>query len=93
MANPRKGKFFFIYCLFVFVFPHRSKVFVYSSSSFEQNQSETEVPFEIRQYDLLKNIEELVRNLSDVVSKLELRLSDIPTAVKREQLNTMLPDR
>ncbi|KGN62589.1 uncharacterized membrane protein At1g75140 [Cucumis sativus] len=88
MANPRKGKFFFIYCLFVFVFPHCSRVFVYSSSSFEQNQSETEVPFEIRQYDLLKNLEELVRNLSDVVSKLELMLSDIPAVVNREKLNT-----
>ncbi|KAE8652103.1 uncharacterized membrane protein At1g75140 [Cucumis sativus] len=88
MAIERKGRFFFIFFLFIFAFPHVSRVFVCSSSSLEQNQSEIEVPFEIKQYDLLKNLEELVRNLSDVVSKLELRLSDIPTAVNREKLNT-----
>ncbi|XP_038885478.1 uncharacterized membrane protein At1g75140-like [Benincasa hispida] len=88
MANLRKGKLLFIYFLFVFSFPHVSRVFVCSSSSFELNQSEIEVPFEIKQYNLLKNLEELVRNLSDVVSKLELRLSDIPTAVHKDKLNT-----
>ncbi|KAG7029374.1 putative membrane protein, partial [Cucurbita argyrosperma subsp. argyrosperma] len=89
MANPWKGKLIFIYFLFVFGIPHVSRDFVCCSSSLELNQSETEVPFETRQYDVLKNLEELVRNLSDVVSKLELRLSNIPTAVHRDvKLNT-----
>lgn len=83
MAIPHKGKFFLLCLLFILASPPNYKTLV-SSIQHEHNQvsyrdPETESPSEINfgQQDLLLHkLEEIVRNLSEIVTKLESKLSE-----------------
>ncbi|XWS25740.1 hypothetical protein CRYUN_Cryun27aG0093400 [Craigia yunnanensis] len=89
MANPHKGRFFLFFFLFIFTSPPLSIVFVNSNSVSIQNEHgydqilhhepEPE-PQSSRDFNsqevLLHKLEELVRNLSEVVSRLESKLSE-----------------
>ncbi|KAI8003179.1 putative membrane protein [Camellia lanceoleosa] len=72
MDNRHKGTFFLFYLLFVFGFPHISRVFSNSDSV----SIETEYADVLNRHQIqLEKLEELVRNLSELVSRLESRFS------------------
>ncbi|XP_022768566.1 uncharacterized membrane protein At1g75140-like isoform X2 [Durio zibethinus] len=87
MANPHKGRFFLFFFLFIFTSPPLSIVFVNSNSvSIQKEHGHDQIPYhepELKsspdftpQEVLLHKLEELIRNLSEVVSKLESKLSE-----------------
>lgn len=93
MANPHKGKLlFFLYLLLIF--PSPSRILVNSSSVSTQHEHEQEqehqhehehhhAPYHEsetsnQQEVLLLKLEELVRNLSEVVTRLESKLTESP---------------
>ncbi|KAK8551872.1 hypothetical protein V6N13_120303 [Hibiscus sabdariffa] len=87
MANPVKGRFFLFFLLFIFTSPPVSRVFVDSNSVSIQNEhGHDQIPLHepdpksphgfIAQQVLLHKLEELVRNLSEIVSRLESKLSE-----------------
>ncbi|XVE94739.1 hypothetical protein REPUB_Repub02eG0035100 [Reevesia pubescens] len=88
MANPHKGRFFLFFFLFIFTSPPLSILFVNSNSvSIPNELGHDQIPdhepepksspdFNHPQDVLLHKLEELVRNLSEVVSRLESKLSE-----------------
>lgn len=88
MANSLKGKLFLIYFLFVLASPPLSRVLVSCSNSVTiQDESEHESDHEPEtktgtsleldpQQALLQRLDEIVRNLSEIVTRLESKLSD-----------------
>ncbi|XP_022772777.1 uncharacterized membrane protein At1g75140-like [Durio zibethinus] len=87
MANPHKGRFFLFFFLFVFTSPPLLIAFVNSNSvPIQHEHGHDQIPHhepEPRssldfnpQEVLLHKLEELVRNLSEVVSRLESKLSE-----------------
>ncbi|GLU04412.1 hypothetical protein SLE2022_215620 [Rubroshorea leprosula] len=80
--NPLKGKlFFFFYFLFVFASPPVSTVFVISTSLEIQPEPEIKSAPDFNQQEvLLHKLEDLVRNLSEIVANLESKLSESPKA-------------
>ncbi|KAK8585092.1 hypothetical protein V6N13_139031 [Hibiscus sabdariffa] len=87
MENPNKNRFFIFFLLFIFSSPPLSVVSVDSSSVSTQNeQGHDQIPLHepepksphdfVRQQVLLHKLEELVRNLSEMVSRLEPKLSE-----------------
>lgn len=84
MANFHKGKFFLLYLLFIFAFSPNDKILVSSIQPehdrvpyHEPSETESEGEVKFGQQDLLLHkLEELVRNLSDIVTKLESKFSE-----------------
>ncbi|EOY14721.1 Uncharacterized protein TCM_034012 [Theobroma cacao] len=83
MANPLQGKFLLVLFLFMFTSPPLSVVFVNANSVSIQNEhGHDQIPETKSSRDsnhqevLLHKLEELVRNLSEVVSRLESKLSE-----------------
>ncbi|CAK7349277.1 unnamed protein product [Dovyalis caffra] len=98
MADTHQGKsLFFLYLLFISCSP--SRILADSSVSTEQEleqdihhapyqEHETGTRIELNQHEvLLHKLEQLVRNLSEIVARLEPKLSELPkvTSIDREQ--------
>ena len=80
MANPPKGKFFWFYLLFLFASPPSVRIFINcSSDSIElppSNETGEDSCVFDRQQIQIQKLEEIVKNLTELVSKLESRLSE-----------------
>ncbi|XVF36131.1 hypothetical protein REPUB_Repub19eG0032000 [Reevesia pubescens] len=99
MANPHKGRFFLFFFLFIFTSPPFSLAFVNSNSVSIQNEHEhDQIPyhepepkvshdFNNPQEVLLQKLEELVRNLSEVVSRLESKLLESSKVDERHSVD------
>ncbi|XP_021283740.1 uncharacterized membrane protein At1g75140 [Herrania umbratica] len=95
MANPLQGKFLLVFFLFIFTSPPLSVVFVNSNFVSIQNEHghdpipETKSSRDSNHQEvLLHKLEELVRNLSEVVSRLESKLSESSKVDDRHSLES-----
>lgn len=81
MANPHKGKFFWLCFLFLFAHPLGVKVFISCSSDSIELPPNNEIAGEEssvfdRQQIQIQRLEEIVKHLAELVSKLESRLPE-----------------
>ncbi|KAL5558074.1 hypothetical protein UlMin_034285 [Ulmus minor] len=86
MANFLKGKLFWLYFVFLLAYPPFSRVLVAGSNSVSiQNEHENDSFLETRvgiaadlnqQQVLIEKLDEIVRNLSEIVTRLESKLSE-----------------
>lgn len=87
MAFLHRGKFFFIFLLFILSSPRdisallsdTDSVLIQHECPHAQPESESTAARSSQQEALLYRLEELVRNLSEIVSRLESKLSNIPS--------------
>lgn len=91
MANPCKGKFFWFYLFFLFASPPSVRIFINcSSDSIElptNNETGEESGVFDRQQIQIQKLEEIVKNLTELVSKLESRLSE-PSKVDHDPVDS-----
>ncbi|TYI82260.1 hypothetical protein E1A91_D05G210200v1 [Gossypium mustelinum] len=98
MANPIKGKSYLFLFLFIFTSPPFPVVFAGSNSvPIENEHRHDRIPHHepdpnsphdfIPQEVLLHKLEELVRNLSEIVSRLESKISESPDFGKKDQIS------
>ncbi|KAJ0085628.1 hypothetical protein Patl1_09117 [Pistacia atlantica] len=80
MENPNKGKLFLLCFLFIFASSPHNKILVTSiqhDHQYEPENTSSQTELNFSQQDLLLHrLEEVVRNLSEIVSKLESKLSE-----------------
>lgn len=82
MASSPQGKFFLLCLFFFFSSIHASTVIAKPESCSIQSEPDRNPPDaaanHLNQEILLRKLEELMRNLSDIVSRLESKLQDLP---------------
>ncbi|XP_044475453.1 uncharacterized membrane protein At1g75140-like [Mangifera indica] len=93
MANPSKGKLFLLCFLLIFAYFPYSKILVSSVQHDQQYEpentvSQTELSFS-QQDLLLHRLEAVVRNLSEIVSKLEYKLSEVSCLDEKQSLESL----
>ncbi|PON40470.1 Guanine nucleotide-binding protein, beta subunit [Parasponia andersonii] len=96
MANPLKGKLFLIYFLLLLASPPLSRVLVSCDSvpiqdesvhEFDQEpETKTKTSLDPQQV-LLQRLDEIVKNLSEIVTRLESKLSDSPQRERSDEDN------
>ncbi|KAJ8762245.1 hypothetical protein K2173_007401 [Erythroxylum novogranatense] len=92
-AKPHQGKFFILVC-FLFILGSQPLGAFANSSSVPTHQEPEEAANESNPQDiLLQRLEELVRNLSDLVAKLEPKLLEYPKTVTLDSQESQERDK
>ncbi|XWS21075.1 hypothetical protein CRYUN_Cryun30bG0024200 [Craigia yunnanensis] len=99
MANPHKARFFIFFFLFIFtsllsiVFVNSNSVSIENENGHDQFPHHEPEPQSSRDFNphevLLHKLEELVRNLSEVVSRLESKLSEYSKVDGRHSVDSL----
>lgn len=85
MANTHKGKFTTLYLLFILA----SRVFIESTPDSIEHETEPEIILDRHQVQLQK-LEELVKNLTEIVNRLESRLLETPKPLRDQKPKPVL---